>query len=400
MHSLLALLATALSVGVCSTPARDDSLMNHPVLHHISLEAGYDYVSTSTGDVIREGVDANDRISTHAEMPVDLKYSFSFTDPRIRNYFPGGYQGIGVGVMNIGAAYSGGVRMASRYIGNPIRIYAFQGAPFWRINSRLNMNYEWNFGIAAGWKPYGESNKNFNLTVGSRVNAYLNLAVMLKWQIHPHIDILGGIGVTHFSNGNTSWPNPGVNAMGFRVGMQYSFKPAMKYVSPLPDTVVPRKLLYSISIWGAARKRVYLGGENPVLLKGHFACAGVSFSPLVRLNRWWRVGGALDLQWDESSDLKKNYVEGTDTEDIKFNRPAFIRQVTVGLSAHGELQMPIFAVNVGIGYNIVAPEENRGSYQNLTLKTYLTRNFYLNIGYQLRNFRQQANLMLGVGVTI
>lgn len=98
--------------------------------------------------------------------------------------------------------------------------------------------------------------------------------------------------------------------------------------------------------------------------------------------------------------MKRNYISGETTEDITFKTPNFMRQLSAGISAHGELQMPVFAVNVGCGYNIYAPKENRGTYQNITLKTYIGSHFFINVGYQLRNFHQQSSLMLGAGITI
>lgn len=378
-----------------------DSVRKDKVVHSLWLTTGLDYVASSTIEELLTPPAPEDKISVHSAIPVNLRYALSFTDPNIRNYFPGGYQGIGLGVLNYGGLQKNMPTESCKNIGYPVLIYVFQGAPFWKNPKGLSLNYEWNFGAAFGWKPYSEANKNFNLIVGSRVNAYLNLGLNLQWQIDPNWGIFGGLTVSHFSNGNTSFPNPGVNSFGMRVGMCYTLNPIKTgFPTAIPDTVKRKKLQYDISVWGASRKRVYKGGENPVLLPGHFACAGLSFAPMVRLNTWWRAGGSADIQWDQSSDKKHTYISGTTSEDIRFRRPCFWRQLTLGLSAHGELQMPVFALNVGIGYNLLAPWENKGSYQNITLKTYLGSLLYLNIGYQLRNFYQMGSLMLGLGVTI
>lgn len=378
-----------------------DTVKHRQPVSFLSFHTGYDYYSSSVGDKLRYPVAADEKVSTHSGMPVGLRYAFSFTDPTIRHYYPEAYQGISVSLPNIGAFSKGGVPSAVRHIGYPVSVNLFQGAPFLHFGKNFSIGYEWNFGAAFGWKPYSDHNYVYNLTVGSRVNAYLNLSLLLNYRLDSHFSLWGGVALSHYSNGNTSWPNPGVNSIGLRVGVSYVINPRKEsFPAVIPDTVRRRKLEYDIALWGAARKRVYKGGEEPVLLRGHFACAGVSFAPMVRLDRWWRVGGSLDLQWDESSNLKKNYIEGSTADDILFRRPSFGSQLSFGLSVHGELQMPIFAVNIGLGYNFVTPRENHGFYQNITLKTYLCRQLYLNVGYQLRNFYQQANLMLGLGVTI
>lgn len=374
--------------------------MKYPVVHSLSVTAGLDYVANSTENEVTEPVPSEQRISIHSALPVTLRYSFSFTDSRIRHYLPGGYQGLAVGLPNFGAGEPGGFNKSRYNIGYPVSVYIFQGGPFWHHNT-LSLAYEWNFGASFGWKPYSASNRCFNLAVGSHVNAYLNLGLFLQWQLNPNVSLFGGLEASHFSNGNTSFPNPGINMLGARLGVSYTLNPPHKGFPPAqPDTTAKKRLGYDISLWGASRKRVYKGGDKPVLLPGHFACAGISFAPMVRFGNWWRLGGSLDLQWDQSSDLKKNYIGGDTTEDIEFNHPDFFRQITVGLSAHGELRMPIFALNIGIGYNLVAPWENRGTYQNITLKTYFCEKLFLNVGYQLRNFHQQSSLMLGLGLTL
>lgn len=85
---------------------------------------------------------------------------------------------------------------------------------------------------------------------------------------------------------------------------------------------------------------------------------------------------------------------------MKFYRPPFGRQLSVGLSAHAELTMPIFAINVGMGYDMLSPRGNKRFYQSLTLKTFVTRHIFINTGYRLGAFKDPQNLMLGVGVRL
>lgn len=424
----------AIAFSIVSMGARNlepDTLSSLPrALWHIGAGVGLDYVASSVEDDVREKIPAEDKIRVNSSLPVNLRVGFKFTNPKIRNYLPGGYQGISVGVLNLGALEPKGSGKAYRNIGYPVLAYLYQGGPFWHFRNDLSLNYEWNFGAAIGWKPFSEQNKYFNLTVGSQVNAYLNLNMTLQWQMNPAMALFAGIGVSHFSNGNTSFPNPGVNSFGLRMGIVCSLNSKDKDSDALlkerwlayeaMDTTQTKKTLeYDITLWGSTRKRVYRGGESPVLLPGHFACAGIGFAPMVSLGKWWRVGGSLDLQYDHSAGMpridkniespeisdKENSTVGADnnplyaTTDKLPGHPSFWHQVSVGISAHGELQMPVFAVNVGIGYNLVAPWENKGFYQNITLKTYLCKEVFLNVGYQLRNFHQQSSLMLGVGFT-
>ena len=76
------------------------------------------------------------------------------------------------------------------------------------------------------------------------------------------------------------------------------------------------------------------------------------------------------------------------------------KQLTLGLSARAELVMPIFTLNVGLGYGLVGSWETRLLYQTVNLKTYVYEGAYINVGYRMNKFRSPSNLMLGVGYTI
>ena len=117
-------------------------------------------------------------------------------------------------------------------------------------------------------------------------------------------------------------------------------------------------------------------------------------------NRWVAAGGSLDLQWDESAGLEEYWIEGTSDEYIKLLRPPFLKQTSVGVSAHAELAMPIFSLNAGMGLNILNPKGDRRFYQTLTLKAFISKHIFLNAGYRLGSFKDPQNLMLGFGVRL
>lgn len=380
----------------------DENASHSGLIHYLGLRTSGAYTLSSIRDDLFTDFDDSSTPAAHTALASQLRYAFSFNNPEIRRYCPGGYQGIGLNLLSFDGLKNRNKDQSvpSDYIGMPFGIFVLQGAPFWHLTHNVSLNYEWNFGASFGWHKYSDANRDFNLITGSRVNAYLNAACMIRWQLLDFFAFTAGIELSHFSNGNTSWPNPGINTLGLRIGMDYCLGGSPTPVPCLPDTTLRRRLTYDVSLWGAMRKRVYRGGDEPVLLKGHYSCAGLSFSPIRELGRWYRVGASLDLQWDESSSLKRYLVPDLPPDKPQFYRPDFFRQISAGLSAHAELDMPVFAINIGIGVNLLAPEENRGTYQNLTLKTYLTRFLFLNIGYQLRDFHHQSNLMLGMGVTI
>ena len=187
--------------------------------------------------------------------------------------------------------------------------------------------------------------------------------------------------------------------------MTYIINPQPEVAKPsaeLEDEADRGRWMYDIMAFGAWRRRIVTVGEPPEsdLCPGKFGVAGLQFSPLRRLNRYVAVGPALDVQWDESAGLAPYWIEGSYDENIKFERPPFGKQLSVGVSAHAELTMPIFSINAGLGYDMVKPKGEKRFYQSLALKAFLTRSIFLNVGYRLGNFKDPQNLMLGVGVRL
>lgn len=326
----------------------------------------------------------------------NLRADFSF-DPSTREgmLYKGLYQGIGLG---------GTTFFFNSLLGNPVSAYVYQGAPVAYFGSRLWLGYEWQFGAAFGWKHYGQETAENNAVVSTSVTAHMGLALKLHYALSGRWQMSVGLSANHYSNGNTSWPNAGVNYIGASVGIACLLNPPKGHPEIVSESIFEEadkgRWIYDIMAYGAWRKRVVLTGDpaTPQLCPGKFGIVGFQFSPMRVLNRFVAVGPSLDLQWDESAGLSRYWVNGTSGDMIRFKRPPFGRQVSVGLSAHAELTMPIFSVNAGIGYDVVNPKGDKAFYQSLTLKTFVTRNIYLNTGYRLGSFKDPQNLMLGIGV--
>ena len=335
---------------------------------------------------------------------VHLQYSFSFpSDSRYGRMFPTACQGIGVAWNTF---------FDKNEIGNPAAVYAFQGATLARLSPKLSLDYEWNFGLSFGWHPYdpnGDLYPEFpnerNLVVGSRVNAYINFGVLFKWDMSPDWSVSGGIDLTHFSNGNTSYPNAGVNTVGLRIGAARAFGPERRNNltgfgrSNEHDSIkLGRRMTYDVVLYGAGRTKGLFWEGSPYIAEGMFGIIGLNINPLYRVNKFFRTGLSLDVQYDESANVGDHVAGIGDDGNIKFFRPPLGEQLGIGLSLRAEFVMPIFSVNIGFGRNVIYKgDELKGFYQTLALKTDLYRNLFLHIGYKLHDFHDPNNLMLGLG---
>ncbi|MDE5790269.1 MAG: hypothetical protein K2H96_03450 [Muribaculaceae bacterium] len=314
--------------------------------------------------------------------------------------YPGLYQGVGLGIKTF---------FRKKLMGNPGMFYALQGAPFHHFSSRLSLGYEWKFGIAFGWHHTDNEIMETASTISTAVTAHMGVALKLNYALSERWMLSLGIEGTHHSNGNTSWRNGGLNAAGVSIGASYIINPLG---SPLPapkelkEEADHKRWFFDLMAFGAWRKRViYLPDceytstweRFDAMAPGKYPVFGVQFAPSITLNRWVAIGPALDVQWDKSADLSRHWIAQPVEEGFHFTHVPFEKQISVGISAHAELTTPIFAINGGIGFNIVNPKGDRAFYQSLTIKTFVTEHIYLNVGYRLGEFKDPHNLMLGIG---
>lgn len=357
--------------------------------HRIGLDIRPGYVVPTNSFL--EGDNLQQKIIEQS-LSLHLKYAFQFSkDSNLGRMYPHAYQGIGVSYNTF---------YCPAELGNPVTVYAFQGAPIVRFSPRLSFDYEWNFGASFGWKKYDEQYNPQNEVIGSKINAYINLGFLLNWQFHPQWKLAAGVDFTHFSNGNTHYPNGGLNIIGGRVGIVRTFGDT----DNASEGIVPKRLFikphvsYDLVLYGATRKRGFVKDNVPSLVPGSFGIAGLNFAPMYNFNNYFWAGLSMDAQYDESANIKDYKLEGSYSDDLKFHRPPFREQFAVGLSLRAELVMPIFSINAGFGRNLIGSgEDTKGFYQILALKTYVTRHLFLHVGYQLREFKDPNNLMLGVG---
>ncbi len=370
--------------------SRVDSLPpSKRIIHQIGVDLRPSYVFP-TNSFLRGDNWKNQRINN--SLAAHLKYSFRFhPDTATDHIYGGAYQGIGVGY---GAFHN------TEELGDPTMLYIFQGARIARLNPRLTLDYEWHLGLSFGWSPYDYYENYYNRVIGSRVNAYMSTDFFLRWAVNTQFDLITGVSLDHFSNGNTKFPNSGLNTIGLKLGMVYNInrredalKPAARQFH-IPE--FPRHISYDVVLFGSWRRKGVVNGEGKVASPKAYMVGGFNFTPMYNLNYKLRVGMSLDGVYDGSANVYTNgYHTGSEDE---FITPPLGNQLALGLSARGEYVMPYFTVGVGIGANVVhGGGDLKGIYQVVSLKMELTRNSFLHIGYNLQNFKDPNYLMLGIG---
>lgn len=332
-----------------------------------------------------------------AAFSAGIRADFSFNEcSKWGILYNGAYHGLGI---------DWSVFTPSGLLGNPASVFIYQGAPVIRFNKRLSLDYEWKFGAAIGWSYiYDKDGNDYNSAISTAATARMSIAAKIRYRLSRDWSISAGIEGTHFSNGNTSYPNAGVNTLSLAIGFAYTIP---SHNSKEPDPLLSARLseeadrgkwLFDFMAYGAWRKRGINITGQPQILPGNFGVYGAEFSFLRKVNRYLTFGPAIDFMHDESAGLKDYWADGTYGDQIKFYRPPYDKQMSLGASIHAELTMPIFTINAGIGYDFLKPQGEERFFQTLSLKTFVTKNLYINTGYRLGNFKDPQNLMLGLGI--
>lgn len=372
---------------------------NRPsLIHRLEIEGRPGYI-IPTNPFLR-GENSQSRPIRHA-LSSHLKYAFQFhPDSRSGQIYQGAYQGIGFAYYSFGN---------SREIGDPKAIYLFQGATLALFTPRLSFDYEWNFGLSGGWNPYDYEKNPYNGMVGSKINAYMNVNFYMRQLLSRYFDLTYGITLTHFSNGNTKYPNAGVNAAGIKAGITYNINRQMNYLSNglsgrsshIGD--FPRHISYDVVLFGSWRRKGLIFNEEPIASPDKYTVLGFTLNPMYNLSYKLRIGASLDGVYDSSANIyTEDYIIGGDyNPGYTFYKPAVNKQLALGLSVRGEYVMPYFDVGVGIGANVLhGGGDLKGLYQILALKIKVSRHSFIHIGYNLQNFDTPNYLMLGLGLRL
>jgi len=376
---------------------RTDSTAAFPrrrFVHGIGLELRPEYVCPTNPFL------AGDNL---ARQPIDLslaahlRYSFRFQPgSRPDRIYGGAYQGVGF------SYYSFENR---EELGTPVAFYIFQGARIARISRRLSFNYEWNFGLSFGWKPYDAQMNPANIMMGSKINAYINADFYLNVTLTRELDFSAGLSMTHFSNGNTKFPNAGLNSIGMKFGLLYCFgradDPLVKPRRPLLAPDFPRHFSYDLVLFGSWRRKGVEVGDKQYASPNAYGVAGFNFATMYNFGYKFRAGLSLDGVYDGSANVyTEDYIVEVGGRDpgYTFYTPSIDRQIALGISGRAEFVMPYFTVGIGLGVNVLHKGGDLKSfYQMLTLKIAATRRTFVHIGYCLKDFQTPNYLMLGVG---
>ena len=374
-----------LSVGL--TVSGRDSLDMRKLYHDVEMAASGGYNLPSHGYF--NGYNPLKK-PLYFNSSLHLKYGFGFQPgTRFGSLYPNVTQGVGLAAATF---YS------QELMGSPVFAYIFQRAQLMELNPRLKLNYAWDFGASFGWKQ--------TELIATRANIYINVGVMLSWDLNRHLSLNFGPEFTHCSNGDTRYPNGGVNLFNLKVGLTGHIEPETgetdrtvieHYRSQLKQKSFAERMEYDLVLYGGWRAGKVVGLKSYVINE-HFPFFGLNFMPLYRISRHFTAGASLDLLADRSANLYDVVYDADIKSVVSYSRPTLGKQMAAGISIRGEITMPIFTLGVGAGgFVLPAGDSLRGIYTVFCLKTFVTDHLFANISYRLSTKNYTHNMMYGLG---
>lgn len=391
--TLISMAAMAFPVAAIAMtePDTDSASVGSAVVHRVEVEAVPGRI-LHTNEFLK-GYNAEVRTMNHSFL-AKVKYAFApAEDSEQALIYKGVYQGVGLAIHDF-----------NPQLGNPVSAYIFQGATIKSFANRLSLNYEWDFGLTYGWKAHDWEKNPENRVIGSKMTAYIDVDLYLRWMLSKNWDLNIGASLTHYSNGNTSIPNAGLNVVAAKASVAYYINRSRMQPKSAVLPPVNRHWLWDLTLYGAWKRKGVDTEVGAYALPDTYGVIGFTLNPLYHVNHWLNVGASLDGSYDGGANMEispkaltKPYWSGSDADIY----PApWYRKVALGLSARTEFVMPYFTINFGIGHNFVnaTTHDLEGFYEILALKIHLLQKAYLHIGYSLYDFYYPNNLMLGIGV--
>lgn len=276
-------------------------------------------------------------------------------------------------------------------IGNAYAIYPFINFPF--NKSKINI-FSFRFGVGVGYltKKFDPLENYHNTSIGSHVNAAINMTFEYKHKISDRFNMSLFAGLTHFSNGCSSTPNAGINIISAGLSGTYLLKEQEDYIS---------KQKISNKEYRKIEPEFYIGlsyGIKRIVVnqKKDFSVYDLEFYAMDRISNLSKIGIGLDLVSDatDRATLRNFY------EDPKADEYTFTQLLKTGVGVAYELTMGESSFIINFGFHPWGRDMRYGRwYQKLGMKVNFGKYLYGKIALNT-HFGTADFIGFGLGVRL
>ena len=297
-------------------------------------------------------------------------------------------------------------------LGSVYALYPFINYPL-TPNERCQLTFKLGVGLGYLTKHFDNLENYQNFSIGSHVNAAVNLSFEYRQRITPRLTSVASFGLTHFSNGSTKLPNYGLNTFSGAVGMAYYLRDPRLNLTPAgrpehyPFEFDYKKWLSFDVDYGIGFKNVSqtLGGDSTQYYRVH----DLSSYLLVQFSQYSRAGVGLSLVLDLSDQTLPGYsrdnngdlfVNIVNKEGHQETIPVEIYQLTrLNFNLCYAMTMDRLSYYFEFGWHLKynkVPLPKGNIYQKVTARYQLSDNIYAHLGL-MTHFGRADYLCLGLG---
>ena len=303
-----------------------------------------------------------------------------------------GYPTFGFGFLTYGFPQTG-------ILGEPNAFYMFLNAPFHRWD-RFSLMYILRLGMSYNWEPSDPVANPGHLALGSFRNLYIAGGLEGQFLLGERSTIGVGLKFTHFSNGQSSLPNAGMNLLTPHIAYKYDLnggdRPAYKkYKTPAYND---KGMEYYFTIGNGVRQIFFDSAQTGVSPRTGVSYPVVNLSLGAQYHYNWagKFGGGVDLiywgAYDPGFELSPGGI-------VKRKSHPFGDYLQVGIFGSYEFALSNFSIYLQPGYRIIRKEYQNmppDFYQHLGLK-YHINDLILGVAIRAVNFGQAEYIEWNIG---
>ncbi len=263
------------------------------------------------------------------------------------------------------------------YFGKPWAAYFFFGGPFIK-KPKYSFGYEFNFGMSYNWNPYDEDENPFNVAIGSRRNAYIDLRASYSRMLFKSLCFQAGLRFTHFSNGANAFPNSGLNIVSPFINLRYQITKHQQTLKPI-DSLPSLKNKNEFNVLFTFGDRSV--EETETLNIGHVRLFCLASEFLWAAGNVFKYGVVTDLGIDGHRNIK---VSGDNIETAPIEDQFFW-----GATVAGQFRADKLAVQAEVGLEFIHPGNDgifNSFYQRIGLRYYIANKVILGVRIKATDF--------------
>jgi len=280
-----------------------------------------------------------------------------------------------------GVAFLMGNTGSKQYIGKMYALFAYINTPLIR-----KQNFTSSFRVGAGpgivEKPYNIYTNPKNTIIGTRLNAFINLALQNEIRISAKLYFNAGLAFTHLSNGGTTLPNLGLNTPSLTAGIRYALtKDDIALKKPVDSFAA--KLTWRLSLTAGEKQIGLVGGPfNTIIV------LQPGISKRFRCNHAYGAGVAVFINPGATKDKKL----------IPANSQA-VPELQTGLYGSYEHFFGRISIPIQLGVYVYNKGDNPFLFQQMGFRCKINSHF--NTELMLKAHMGKADLIhAGIGYTL